>query len=38
MQTPKLNNLHDRLDYLDTEIDSQHFINEGVLRLKSKQV
>lgn len=30
----KLNHLVDRMDYLNSEIDSQHFVNEGLLRIK----
>lgn len=32
----KLNHLGDRMDYLNTAIDSQRFINEGVLKLKDE--
>jgi CHAD domain-containing protein len=31
----KLQHLEDRMEYLDKEIDSQHFVNEGKLKLKS---
>lgn len=32
----KLQHLGDRMDYLNSQIDSQHFVNEGVLRIKAK--
>lgn len=32
----KLQHLEDRMDYLNSQIDSQHFVNEGVLRIKPK--
>ncbi len=32
----KLQHLGDRMDYLNSQIDSQHFVNEGGLRIKSK--
>jgi len=32
----KLQHLGDRMSYLDKEIDSQHFVNEGVLKIKDK--
>lgn len=33
----KLQHLEDRMEYMDTQIDSQHFINEGKLKLKDKK-
>ena len=33
----KLQHLGDRMDYWDKQIDSQHFVNEGELRLKDKR-
>jgi len=32
----KLQHLGDRMDWLDKMIDSQHFVNEGMLKLKDK--
>lgn len=32
----KLQHLGDRMDWLDKMIDSQHFVNEGVLKIKAK--
>ncbi len=33
----KLQHLGDRMDYLNTQIDSQYFVNEGQLELKEKK-